>query len=71
MDFSALLHLTVSNLIYAGIPLLLFQIVLIFHGCKDACEIVQTVFCRPTIRLISIFHSSETNSITPTFYGLR
>ena len=52
MGFSTLLHLTVSNLIHAGILLLLFEIVLIFCGWNDACEIVLTVYCRPTIRLI-------------------
>ena len=67
MDFSILLHLTVSNLIHAGIRLLLFVTVMIFRGCKDACAIVQIVFCRSTIRLISSIYSSETNSMTPDF----
>ena len=71
MGFSTLSHLTVSNLIHAGIPLLLFYIVLISRCCKHASEIVQTVFYRPAIRLISSIHISETNSMTPRFYSFR
>ena len=45
--FSTLLHLTVSNLIHAGIHLFLFyKKKMIFRGCKDACKIVQIVFGR-------------------------